>query len=329
MAAKGYPGTPEKGGAIDGLDEAEADGREGLPRRHRARRRAGWSRAAAGCSASPRSGATSPRRATGPIARSTGSTSRPASAAATSAGARSPAPAGAADGGDPRPRRDRQPTRTGLPNRYDESQDVVHFAPADPRGASRRHLHHRRIYRRRCAEAGRSGEATSAAAAGPPAPLHFIFHSAYCCSTVLARAVDIEGMSMGLKEPLILNDMVGWRRRGADPRRLGAMLDDVLTLLARPFAPGEAVVVKPSNVLNSLAPAMLGLRPQSNALLLYAPLPDFLRSMAQEGALGTALGARAVHRPAARRDGRSRPGRAALSRPHRSPGRGRELAGPA
>jgi hypothetical protein len=91
---------------------------------------------------------------------------------------------------------------------------------------------------------------------------------------------------MGLKEPLILNDMVGWRRRGADPRQLGAILDLVLTLLARPFAPGEAVVVKPSNVLNSLAPAMLGLRPQSRAVLLYAPLPDFLRSIARKGLWG-------------------------------------------
>jgi hypothetical protein len=125
-----------------------------------------------------------------------------------------------------------------------------------------------------------------AAAAGPPAPLHFIFHSAYCCSTVLARAVDIDGVSMGLKEPLILNDIVGWRRRGADPRQLGAILDAILTLLARPFAPGESVVVKPSNVLNSIAPILLGLRPQSKAILLHAPLPDFLRSIARKGLWG-------------------------------------------
>src|SRR5918997_1045058 len=31
---------------------------------------------------------------------------------------------------------------------------------------------------------------------------------------------------------------------------------------------------------------MLGLRPQSNALLLYAPLPDFLRSIARKGLWG-------------------------------------------
>jgi hypothetical protein len=124
------------------------------------------------------------------------------------------------------------------------------------------------------------------AGVGPAAPLNFIFHSAYCCSTLLARAFDIEGRAMGLKEPVILNDMVGWRRRGAEPRQLGAVLDNALALLAQPFSPGEQVVVKPSNILNPLAAAMLGLRPQSKALLLYAPLPDYLGSVAKKGLWG-------------------------------------------
>ena len=172
-----------------------------------------------------------------------------------------------------------------LANRYDESQDLVHFVRLTREG-------HRAVTfitdEYIPAEAPRLvlRRGDVAAAAGPPAPLHFIFHSAYCCSTVLARAVDIEGVSMGLKEPLILNDLVGWRRRGADPLRLGAMLDLTLTLLARPFAPGETVVVKPSNVLNGLAPAILGMRAQSRALLLHAPLPDFLRSIARKGLWG-------------------------------------------
>lgn len=172
-----------------------------------------------------------------------------------------------------------------LPHRYDESQDAVHFLRLT------REEHRevtfitdeyiaaetpRLVLRRR----------DVAAAAAPAAPLHFIFHSAYCCSTVLARAVDVEGVAMGLKEPMILNDMVGWRRRGAQPQVLTGVLDDVLSLLSTPFSPGETVVVKPSNILNGLAAGMLGLRPQSNALLLYAPLPDFLRSVARKGLWG-------------------------------------------
>jgi hypothetical protein len=172
-----------------------------------------------------------------------------------------------------------------LAHRYDESQDSIHFLHL-PREAHRAVTFVTDDYLPADAPRLVLRRADVEPLAGPPAPLHFIFHSAYCCSTVLARAVDLEGTSMGLKEPMILNDMTGWRRRGADPRQLGATLDVILTLLARPFAPGEAVVVKPSNVLNGLAPAMLALRPRSAALLLHAPLPDFLRSIARKGLWG-------------------------------------------
>jgi hypothetical protein len=116
-----------------------------------------------------------------------------------------------------------------------------------------------------------------------PAPLHFVFHSAFCCSTVLARAFDRPGWAMGLKEPIILNDIVGWKRRGDRGPDIAPVLNDVLTLLARPFAPGEGVIVKPTNIVNGLAAAMLKLRPQANALLLHAPLKVYLGSIARKG----------------------------------------------
>jgi hypothetical protein len=124
------------------------------------------------------------------------------------------------------------------------------------------------------------------AAMGPPAPLHFVFHSAYCCSTLVARAFDLPGTAMGLKEPHLLHDVVGWRWRGGDPARVGLVLDGALRLLARPFGPGEAVVAKPSNLLNGLADAMLRLQPRAGALLLHAPLPGFLVSIAKKGMWG-------------------------------------------
>ncbi len=169
-----------------------------------------------------------------------------------------------------------------LAHRYDETQDAVHFVKLRREG-------HRaatflteeyigadlpRLVIRR---------SDAIAALPPAAPLHFVFHSAFCLSTLLARAADHDGRSMGLKEPVILNDMTGWKRRGADPRSRAATLDTVLNLLARPFTPGEAVVVKPSNILNALAPGIMHLRPGSNAILLYAPLETFIRSVAKKG----------------------------------------------
>ncbi|MFM9898806.1 hypothetical protein [Sphingorhabdus sp.] len=114
-------------------------------------------------------------------------------------------------------------------------------------------------------------------------PLHFIVHSAFCASTMLARGFNLPGVSMGLKEPVLLNDIVGWRRRGAPPAAVAQRLDHSLHMLARPFKGDQAVVVKPSNVFNALAPLALTMRPTSKAILLYAPLPVFLVSVARKG----------------------------------------------
>lgn len=171
-----------------------------------------------------------------------------------------------------------------LADRYDANQDVVHFrhVPRDVhRGAT--------FLTDEYLPAGRIvpvGRAAALAAAGPAAPLHFVFHSAFCCSTLLARAVDIDGIAMGLKEPVILNDLVGWKRRGGDPRAVARALDGAMALLARPFDPGGTVVVKPSNIVNCLAPAMLAMRPDMHALLLHAPLHIFLASVAKKGMWG-------------------------------------------
>lgn len=128
--------------------------------------------------------------------------------------------------------------------------------------------------------------AEAVAAAPPPAPLHFIFHSAFCCSTLLARALDVDGLALSLREPLILNDLVGLQQRGATAREIAAVLDDVLLMLACAARPGEAVVVKPSNVVNGMAPAILAMRHSSCALLLHAPLPVFVGSVARKGLAG-------------------------------------------
>lgn len=171
-----------------------------------------------------------------------------------------------------------------FPYRYDPTHDAFHFrrlSRADHRGATfltDEYLGEAApvIVRRQDV----MGQPMAAA------PLHFVIHSAFCCSTVLARAFDAEGAAMGLKEPMFFNDMAGWQMRGAEPARLQAVLNDGLRLLARPFAPGEAVVIKPSNIVNGQVPALLGLRSAARALFLEAPLRDFLNSIARKGMWG-------------------------------------------
>lgn len=120
----------------------------------------------------------------------------------------------------------------------------------------------------------------------PQAPVHFIFHSAYCCSTLAARMFDLEGVAMGFKEPVLLNDIVGWRRRGAETQSLAAVLDLSLSLLSRPLGHDQHVVIKPSSIANVIGPAILAMRPNARALLLYAPIEEFLSSIAVKGLWG-------------------------------------------
>jgi hypothetical protein len=170
------------------------------------------------------------------------------------------------------------------PHRFDPVKGHVHFARAT------RDDHRRAVFLTDEELAGaaspRAAAFRDAVACGSDAPLHFIFHSAYCCSTLLARAFDLPGVSMGLKEPQILNDLSGWRARGARPEELARAMTGVLSLLARPFGAGEAAVVKPSNLVNGLAGLMLHVRPGARAVFLYAPLADFLGSIARKGMWG-------------------------------------------
>lgn len=133
------------------------------------------------------------------------------------------------------------------------------------------------------AEIGARGE-TVAIAKARQTPAHFLFHSAFCASTLLTRALDRRGIAMGISEPVLLNDVVGiWRRREMDGRDIGQLLDDAMTMLARRWTEGEAVVIKPSCVVNPLAAGLLTLRPDARALCLYAPLAQFLSSVARKG----------------------------------------------
>ena len=126
------------------------------------------------------------------------------------------------------------------PHRYDAAQDTLAFARL-PRETQRalpfldpRYVKPELV----SAPIPVSALQTFADALSTP-PLHFIFHTAFCGSTLLTRALDAPGVSMGLKEPSVLVDIAAaWRREGATPK-LDAVLATTLRLLARPFAPGE------------------------------------------------------------------------------------------
>jgi hypothetical protein len=170
-----------------------------------------------------------------------------------------------------------------LAHRFDPGQDAVHFIQVDRETRARiPFLTDADIGERRPHVLRRADTPVTSGTA----PVRYIFHSAFCCSTLLANAYDRPGLAFSLKEPTILQDLVGWRHQGAGPAQIGAVLGDAVRLLARPFEAGEACVIKPSNVVNGFAPALLGGRNDVKALLLYAPLHIYLGSIAGKGLTG-------------------------------------------
>lgn len=102
-----------------------------------------------------------------------------------------------------------------------------------------------------------------------------ILHTSFCCSTLLARLLQIPGESICLKEPLVL-------RRLADAA-LGAQPDMELTmaamrLLFRAPAGLDAVLVKPTHVALNIVEAMLDAVPGTRAVILTSSLESFLLS---------------------------------------------------
>jgi hypothetical protein len=175
-----------------------------------------------------------------------------------------------------------------LAHRYDETSDSVHFRFV-PRETQRgmTFLTDYEIGEAPLAIYPRADCLAEARKLDPPTP-RMIFHSAYCCSTLLARAFDLPGVSFGLKEPQILNDVVGLQLRRGDPRQVAAAMDVALLLLARPLCAGELNVIKPSNLLNPLLPLVTTMRPDACGLLLHAPLETFLASIARKEIEGRA-----------------------------------------
>lgn len=110
-----------------------------------------------------------------------------------------------------------------------------------------------------------------------PERLGWLFHTSFCASTLLARALHDPPRCMVLKEPLVL-------RRLADARhsRWAVPFDDLIEksawLLGRPWQVGGSVVVKPTHAALNMATDLMAHTSQSHAIVLTSSLRDFLIS---------------------------------------------------
>lgn len=121
------------------------------------------------------------------------------------------------------------------------------------------------------------------------APIHFIFHTSFCGSSLLARALEIPGIATSMREPAVLINLANRVIRSNDQANADR-LELVLRLLERPFSPDEAVVAKQSNFANRLVDPILRARNASRTVLLYSDLETYLISLLKRGMFGRILG---------------------------------------
>lgn len=113
----------------------------------------------------------------------------------------------------------------------------------------------------------------------------YLFHTAFCGSTLLASCLDYRGACLAYKEPLSLTQTCLAKPCAERP---AALSDDewvelsraTVGLLSKGFHPSEVALIKPSNACNGAIPELLSTgRVGARAILLYSGLIDFLCSI--------------------------------------------------
>ena len=113
----------------------------------------------------------------------------------------------------------------------------------------------------------------------------FIFHSAFCCSTLMAGALDIPGKILALKEPEIIMSLANAKRmtaRNNAPKELyQSLFKVIMALLSRRFSPDERLVIKATNSANNLVEDISAI--DAPFFMMQSTLKDFLISVLKKG----------------------------------------------
>lgn len=109
----------------------------------------------------------------------------------------------------------------------------------------------------------------------PRASVGWIFHTSFCCSTLLSRTLHLPEELVALKEPLVLRRLAD-ARHGRHP--VEGLVEESVSLLARPWRSSGSVVIKPTHAALNIAGDMLSAIPGSRGVLLTSSLRDFLLS---------------------------------------------------
>jgi len=124
-------------------------------------------------------------------------------------------------------------------------------------------------------------------------PINYIFHTAFCCSTLISRCLDIQGICYAMREPAVFMQMANYKRVGnpyfLDIQRQQTLLNMVLYLLTKVSRQDETTLIKPTNAANNLVAEVIQNKRTHGILLLYSSLEQFLVSIIKKGEEGRAF----------------------------------------
>lgn len=172
-----------------------------------------------------------------------------------------------------------------FPEDYDPLRDAFSFVRTDREMLARQVFLDQRWNRSALERRSVARAAIAAAMPSSPSPgLNFIWHTSFCCSTLIAEALDRPGANLALREPLALVPVADARRAELHsgkpmPERVSELC---FRLLARGGGQDRCVTVKPSNFANILVRDAARLT-AGKALFLYSDLESFLISVAKSG----------------------------------------------
>ena len=108
----------------------------------------------------------------------------------------------------------------------------------------------------------------------PLQPACFIFHTAFCGSTLMAQALNSVFDCLPLREPEVLGNLLHYLKsqNHNDPQ----WLERVVRLLSRSYDAAHVAVIKANDNANPLMIDMLKWRADLPVLFMYTPLSEFL-----------------------------------------------------
>lgn len=134
-----------------------------------------------------------------------------------------------------------------------------------------------------------------------PGITHYVFHSAFCCSTLFSRCLNAVESALVLREPNILMELASiYRFSGTrmlpsiDNKFLDGIFELLSGLMARRFDQYGVVVIKPTDAVNNIMAQLLEVNSGNRGLIIYSDVEHFLTAIFKRTERGEWIKVRAV-----------------------------------